>query len=196
VAPHRDHERMARHWAARGYAVSIAHIRGTGKSGGCVDMGGVREQADMAELVDWAGRRAEWSTGKVGMYGASWMGMAQLEAAMSEDRKKTRYLKAIIPVAPVTSSYANYGYDGVMDSIATPASPTIMLAYAFPRAEALDSDDLAGDVTDIFDRPACHGEHLRGTGDLSGNFNAWYREREHRSRVERIGAATLARLAP
>ncbi len=76
-----------------GYSVAVVDVRGTGFSQGVWDVFGEREQLDAAEIVDWAGSQP-WSTGDVGMTGASYCAINQLHAA----QKGSKALKAIFPV--------------------------------------------------------------------------------------------------
>ncbi|WP_228803697.1 CocE/NonD family hydrolase [Nocardia higoensis] len=76
-----------------GYSVAVVDARGTGFSQGVWDVLGEREQLDAAEIVDWAGSQP-WSTGDVGMTGASYCAINQLHAA----QKGAKALKAIFPV--------------------------------------------------------------------------------------------------
>lgn len=92
----------------RGYAAVLADARGTRNSGGCWDLGGKSDREDGRALVDWIADRA-WSNGNVGMYGISAYGMTQYAAAAAAPRA----LKAIIPVAPVTSWYRQMFYGGL-----------------------------------------------------------------------------------
>jgi putative CocE/NonD family hydrolase len=59
----------------QGYAVLTASMRGTGCSAGEFTLLSDQHGQDGAELVDWAARQ-HWSTGKVGLWGNSFSGMA------------------------------------------------------------------------------------------------------------------------
>ena len=79
----------------RGYAILYVDARGTGTSPGTWQVFGEREQKDAGEAVTWASRQP-WSTGSVGMMGASYMGIGQLNAAGQQPEG----LKAIFPQVP------------------------------------------------------------------------------------------------
>lgn len=84
----------------RGYAYLVVDARGTGTSPGTWQVFGKREQRDAAEVVEWAaGRR--WSNGRVGMLGASYMGISQLFAA----GHRPQGLRAIFPQVPSAEVY-------------------------------------------------------------------------------------------
>src|SRR3712207_8365024 len=61
------------------YAAAFISVRGTGNSGGCHNLLGPKEQADISQAITWLGTR-EWSNGRVGMYGLSY-------DARSEERR-------------------------------------------------------------------------------------------------------------
>ncbi|WP_342669640.1 CocE/NonD family hydrolase [Aldersonia kunmingensis] len=78
-----------------GYVQVVADVRGTGFSQGIWDVFQTREQADTVETIEWAGTQP-WSNGRVGMTGASYSGINQVQAAA----KQPPHLKAIFPVVP------------------------------------------------------------------------------------------------
>ncbi|WP_240945477.1 CocE/NonD family hydrolase [Rhodococcus sp. HNM0569] len=78
-----------------GYAQVVADVRGTGFSQGTWQVFQDREQQDTVETIDWAAAQP-WSDGKVGMSGASYSGINQLQAA----EKRPEHLDAIFPVVP------------------------------------------------------------------------------------------------
>jgi len=84
----------------RGYSYLIVDARGTGSSGGTWGAFSARENKDAGKVVGWA-HRQKWSNGKVGMAGASYMGISQLMAAGHHPRG----LKAIFPQVPGADVY-------------------------------------------------------------------------------------------
>ena len=64
----------------RGYIDVVADVRGTGDSEGEFGLFDPVQDSDGATLVNWAAKRAG-SNGKVGMYGASYLGIDQLLTA-------------------------------------------------------------------------------------------------------------------
>jgi predicted acyl esterase len=94
--------RSERGWAViagellrHGYVIVAMDSRGTGGSFGVQSPLLQTESLDMRAVIDWAASQP-WSTGKVGMFGASWPGLIQLIAAMA----KPAPLKAIFPSVP------------------------------------------------------------------------------------------------
>lgn len=89
--------------AERGYVVLIQDTRGCFASEG-EDYPLVSEKDDGFDTIEWASQQS-WSNGKVGMFGASYVGYTQLAAAVTQPPA----LKAIIPeftfCNPYTMSY-------------------------------------------------------------------------------------------
>ena len=99
--------------ARAGYAVAYVHVRGTGLSEGVLPAREYSEQelSDALEVINWLSRQS-WSTGKVGMFGASWSGFNALQVAM----RNPPALKAIVPAVATEDMYhedARY-QDGIM----------------------------------------------------------------------------------
>lgn len=97
-----------------GYAYARADVRGTYNSGGCWDYGGLKERQDGYDLVEWlagfapdgsASAAAAWSTGKVGMIGASYDGTTANAAAV----EAPPHLAAIVPISSI-SRWWGYAY--------------------------------------------------------------------------------------
>ncbi|SPT56659.1 Xaa-Pro dipeptidyl-peptidase [Actinomadura madurae] len=104
----------------RGYAVANLDSIGTGGSTGCPTSGDRSEQAGAKAAVDWLNGRARgwspdgkpvkaaWSTGDVGMIGQSYNGTLPNMAAATG----VRGLKAIVPIAGISSWYDYYRANG------------------------------------------------------------------------------------
>lgn len=84
----------------RGYAQLTVDARGTGTSEGQWAAFSAREGKDAGAIVNWAAAQP-WSNGKVGMTGASYMGISQLFAA----EQQPPGLKAIFPQVPAADVY-------------------------------------------------------------------------------------------
>jgi uncharacterized protein len=78
-----------------GYVQVVVDVRGTGMSQGVWDLWGPTDERDALEVIDW-GARQPWSDGDVGMSGASYSAINQIQAAAAHPPA----LKAIFPVAP------------------------------------------------------------------------------------------------
>lgn len=97
----------------RGYAHLVVDIRGTGASQGQWASFDEREQQDLFEVVEWAGAQ-EWSTGELGMYGASYLAITQLFAAAQEPAG----LEAIFPIVPMADTYRDIVFTGGQTNLA------------------------------------------------------------------------------
>ena len=85
---------LVRTWVPRGFAVVHSQSPGTGQSQGCPTIGGENESLAPKAVIDWLNGRvrgftsvdgnelvtAEWSTGRVGMTGASYDGTLEPQA--------------------------------------------------------------------------------------------------------------------
>ena len=93
-------------FARRGYAVVAQDVRGRFESEGSWDP--FRYEAkDGYDTVEWAASQP-WSNGKVGMFGGSYLGNVQWQAAVEQPPS----LVAIFPAVASTSLYHNTFYHG------------------------------------------------------------------------------------
>lgn len=92
--PYRDYkEGEPFRFAEQGYIVLVQDMRGKFESEGNFTIS-TPDDIDGYDTVTWAATQA-WSNGKVGMYGCSYLGEAQIESA----RLRNPYLSAMIPQA-------------------------------------------------------------------------------------------------
>jgi putative CocE/NonD family hydrolase len=105
--------------AERGYAVVVQDTRGRWAADGA-SMPFIFEKEDGYDSVEWASRQP-WSDGKVGMYGASYVGYTQLAAASACPPS----LKAIIPAVTFSNPYCVF-YQGGAVELGISASWTLM----------------------------------------------------------------------
>jgi predicted acyl esterase len=95
-------------WAARGYAVLVCDIRGTGDSPGmfpgCLSAG---ENEDNYDAIEWLATQA-FCTGHIGQYGQSYGGMTALRVASL----KPPHLVAIAPQEAYSSYYRHTAFPG------------------------------------------------------------------------------------
>ena len=96
-------------WVPHGYVVINIEERGTGKNMN-VDLFrqfGAANAKDYCDAIEWAADQP-WSSGNVGLFGASYYAMTQYLAA----QRKPRGLKALIPIMGDYDSYRDYVYSG------------------------------------------------------------------------------------
>ncbi|KAA8884008.1 CocE/NonD family hydrolase [Nocardia colli] len=122
-----------------GYTQVVVDVRGTGFSQGIWEPWGPKDQQDTPEVIAWAAAQP-WSDGKVGMTGASYSAINQVQAA----EKQPPALKAIVPVVP--------GNDLVRDMIAPGgAAIGILLPYLLAVNVAKFVPDLVSLMQGKFD---------------------------------------------
>lgn len=92
----------------RGYAIVHLDTLGTRESTGCTTVMDSTEREATAEAIDALGKM-DWSNGKVGMIGKSYVGATQVGAAIEEPE----HLVTIVPVSPVSNAYAYHYRNGV-----------------------------------------------------------------------------------
>ena len=90
-----------------GYATMTIDDRGTGSSGGQWDSWGARTLADYPEVLDWIVAQP-WSDGRIGVTGASYMGITSLFAAATQHPA----VKAVFATVPMADSYRDIVYAG------------------------------------------------------------------------------------
>ena len=108
---------LINNYVPHGYAVAILAVRGTADSGGCMNLMGSGERADIDQAVTWLGTQP-WSNGNVGMWGKSYDGATTWMAAAFGNR----HLKTIVPASGVPDLF------GLMFGAGTPdwRGPTIL----------------------------------------------------------------------
>lgn len=97
----------------RGYLDAVVDVRGTGNSRSRFGLVDPIQQCDSVKLVHWAARLPH-SSGKVGLYGASYLGINQLLTAGHVGKHSP--LKAIFPVVSANDIYRDTGFmGGILD---------------------------------------------------------------------------------
>lgn len=101
---------------AHGYNLLAIDVRGTGSTADSWFMLEPVEWYDVKYVIDGWIPRQPWSDGKVGMIGASYMGLLQLLAAGIVDRDpatgEPAHLKAIMPMATGTDTFRDLMFHG------------------------------------------------------------------------------------
>jgi uncharacterized protein len=90
-------------WAAQGFVVVNADLRGCGHSDGTAQLLSQQEGRDSADLVEWAGAQP-WSDGRVVMLGVSYLAVSQYAAAA----QRPAALRAIVPWEGFTDPYRDF----------------------------------------------------------------------------------------
>jgi uncharacterized protein len=89
-------------FATRGYVYVAYDIRGRYDSQGQAYLYGPQDGKDLNVMQSWAGERP-WSSGKIGMYGGSYLGFIQWEGALHDNP----HLAALIPQVSPDDHYDN-----------------------------------------------------------------------------------------
>jgi X-Pro dipeptidyl-peptidase len=167
----------------RGFIFVYAQSLGTGLSTGCPTIGGHEENLAMKAVIDWfngSGRAfdqnnnpvdAYWTTGATSMIGTSYDGTLPIGAATLG----VAGLKAIVPIAGVTSYYEHRRSNGGVSTIG-------------------DSDSLFVNVLTRRNPEVCsylQPEIARGTDRLTGDYNYFWHERNMVKDAHKIRAAVF-----
>jgi predicted acyl esterase len=174
----------------RGYAYTQMHVRAFGLSGGCLDLFGAKEADDGARVIEWLGRDAPFSNGKVGGYGVSYPGGTIINAAGRGDPAKTKYLKAVVVGAPEVSEYdARWMFDGVPSALLGP-----LHVFNYMGQTILPHLQNAPVATpqQLLEKPVCWPDHVASLlDDQTGDFTPYFDAHENRTYVPHIKAAVL-----
>jgi uncharacterized protein len=98
-----------RYFVTRGYIDVAVDVRGTGDSGGTFTLFDPKQVSDGVALVKWAGALPN-SSGKVGLHGASYLGIDQMLTAAAVGRHSP--LKAIFPIVSANDIYRDTAFMG------------------------------------------------------------------------------------
>lgn len=167
------------------YARVTAHSIGTGNSTGCPSVGDQTEALAAKSVIDWLNGRAkafdkngkevkaDWANGNVGMTGTSYDGTLPIMVATTG----VEGLKAIIPVAAISSWYDYYRANGLVVN---------------PGGYIGEDADILGYF--IVRKGACRNviENLtKIQGRENGDFTTFWQERDYLPYVKNIKAATF-----
>jgi putative CocE/NonD family hydrolase len=83
---------LVQNFVPQGFAVALVPVRGTADNGGCMDLFGPDERADLNQAITWLGTQP-WSNGGVGMTGLSYDGSTPWEVASFGNP----HVKTIVP---------------------------------------------------------------------------------------------------
>jgi len=175
---------MAGYFAPRGYAVVFADLRGTGRSQGCLDHMGPKDQSDAKEIVEWAAKQP-WSNGRVGMTGHSYVGSTPQMAAAQNPKG----LVTIVPSAGLAAMYHHEFQNGVPYYLQW-AGP--LFAYELLAIERhLPGEDNAGNDMQYFGCGATQSAAVTGEAYFSGAETEWHKERDFRKGATKADIPTF-----
>jgi X-Pro dipeptidyl-peptidase len=169
----------------RGYAYVTAHSIGTGRSTGCPTVGDQVETQGAKAVIDWLNGRAPafdargrqvtaaWANGAVGMTGTSYVGTLPNMVATTG----VEGLKAIVPVAAISSWYDYYRANGLVVG---------------PGGYIGEDADVLGRY--IVRAGACAAEMAAITRDMGrehGDFTPFWQARDYVSQAANVRAAVF-----
>jgi uncharacterized protein len=171
------------YFARRGYAVVMFDLRGTGRSRGCLDHLGVRDARDLKQVVEWAAAQ-DWSNGKVGMTGHSYVGSTPMVAAA----QRPKGLATIVPSAGLAAMYDHQFQGGVPYYLQWAGPQWTYPALAIGRkVPAATNNPVTGNTGDdggknMEDLPcsASNSALVSGEDQLSGRYADWHAQRDWR----------------
>jgi uncharacterized protein len=173
---------LTRYFAPRGYAVVMMDLRGTGRSQGCLDHLGPKDARDIKQIVEWAATQ-EWSNGKVGMTGHSYVGSTPAVAAA----QKPKGLATIVPSAGLASMYDHQFQHGVpyylqwagpIEAYEQLALERKLPAFQDPFGLLHTGDDFGNSLEET----GCglpQSAAVAGEDQLSGRYADWHLVRDH-----------------
>jgi X-Pro dipeptidyl-peptidase len=181
-------------WVPRGYIMVYSSSPGTGMSDGAPTIAGENESLAPKAVIDWLCGRAKgytsrngsdevkayWCSGKVGMTGTSYDGTLCLAAATTG----VDGLKAIIPVAPVSSFYHYYRSNGLVRSPQGYLGEDADVMYdVINTGKKSNRKIINREVRDKIIRP--------GMDRIRGDYNAFWDARDYVKKIDNMKAALL-----
>jgi predicted acyl esterase len=180
------------YFVPRGYAVVMVDLRGTGKSAGCLDHLGPNDFGDIKLAIEWAASQP-WSNGRVGQTGHSYVGGTTNLAGASG----AKGLATIVPSASLASMYDHQFQAGVPYNAQYlgPIEAYEQLALQAdlpPQLSPVTGATGNGPTGEAFGlHPAdtgCGAKNsaaLAGTGQVTGQYEAFHAERDYRELVKK-----------
>lgn len=189
---HTISQEFVQEWVPRGFAVVHSESPGTGLSDGCPTVGGDNESLAPKAVIDWLNGRARafttrdgdqqvmasWSTGKVGMIGASYEGTLAIAAATTG----VDGLATIVPISPVSSFYDYYRANGLVRSPGGYPGEDIDVLFDF-----INTGHGAARCAAIVRDSVLRAGQDRTTGD----YNPFWASRDYLGRLRQIKATVL-----
>ncbi len=151
-----------------GYAFAQVAVFGTEESSGCFDYRGAGEGLGIHAAVEWLGTQ-DWSNGNVGLYGKSYEGATQWEAAAMG----SEYLKTIVPISGTTALHPLLYKNGSAE-----ARSQIMHMNYFSSTVDYNEDDLDNVCPDIAEGLFAGPVTYVG-GEMDPYMANYYNERSH-----------------
>jgi putative CocE/NonD family hydrolase len=158
-------------------------LRGTGRSQGCLDHLGPKDARDLEQVVEWAASR-DWSNGRVGMTGHSYVGSTPSVAAA----QRPTGLRTIVPSAGLASMYHHQFQGGVPYYLQWAG---VQWSYEYltvaRKLPPVGADPVLGantgdDFGNNMEETGCGAPNsalVAGEDQLSGRYADWHLQRDH-----------------
>lgn len=169
------------YFVPRGYAVAQLDLPGTGRSTGCVDVGGPNQIAGIVAAIRWlnghgtafdgAGSPAtatSWTNGKVGLIGKSWDGSVANGAAATG----VHGLKTVVAISAISSWYDYTRADGVTRGN---DYAKFLDDYVDGRTKGVCAKQIAAEQA--------------ASDDKTADFNGYWAARDYRRHAARVTAS-------
>ena len=175
---------LSGYFAPRGYAVAMVDLRGTGRSGGCLDHLGNNDADDLKAVIEWAAQQP-WSNGRVGMTGHSYVAASQIVAAA----QKPKGLVTIVPSAGLASMYDHQFQMGVPYYLQWAGPQWAYELLAIDRhlppgtsdpVQGGSTGDNFGNGMEYFGCGMQNSALLAGSGQVTGQYEDWHAARDWR----------------
>lgn len=181
-------------WVPRGFIMVYSSSPGTGLSDGAPTIGGENESLAPKAVIEWLCGKgkafktrkgneevfASWCSGKVGMTGTSYDGTLCIAAATTG----VEGLKAIIPVAPVTSFYHYYRSNGLVRSPGGYLGEDVDVLYDLIHT----GDKSKRKKNNIMVRDSLL---LMKQDRITGDYNDFWAARDYLNKIDSMKAAML-----
>jgi putative CocE/NonD family hydrolase len=176
------------YFAPRGYAVAMMDLRGTGRSTGCLDHLAGNDAQDLKMVVEHLAG-ADWSTGRVGMTGHSYVGSTPSVAAAMDPEG----LVTIAPSAGLASMYDHQFHNGVPWNLQWVGPMIAYEGLAFerdlPPGTPAIPNVTSGNAGDNWEhrggqpnpQTGCglpNSAAVSGTGQVTGQYQDWHAQRD------------------
>ncbi len=183
-----------RQWVPKGFITVYSSSPGTGLSDGVPSVGGENESLAPKAVIDWLCGRAKaytsrdgneevvafWSDGKIGMMGTSYDGSLALAAATTA----VDGLKAIVPIAAVSSFYDYYRSNGLVRSpegyLGEDADVLYSLIHTAKKSMRKSNNANMRDAV-----------ILKGIDRKTGDYNNFWNERNYLNKLDNVNTAVL-----
>lgn len=166
---------LVENFVPHGYAVAAIAVRGSAGSGGCLDLFGPKENADVLAAIDWLVEQP-WASGAVGAYGLSYEAGTQWALAAAAHPA----VRTIVPVEGPNDARTAGTRNGTVTTASLLVEPFVVALYTVDdRAPGRIADAACPDFA-ARRALAAHEYATRGNGPL----DEVYAERAFRQRIE------------